>query len=173
MSALSNAVQPFRVRRIMMIMVFAPLFAAFSKFKLHIADSPGSKVMAIADGTIPTTFESTEKCSGRAINGNMLEEQTADRYRPTFQPTAVLSSINLGLGNSEHDRLDGVVTIDIHPNRLGQIKFAGGWWSAKCERSMILKIGTLVKVIGRENIILIVEPIGSQPNFIEQVTELI
>ena len=105
-------------------------------------------------------------------NGPLNQQTNGQAYQHAL-PTIHISSVSTGLNDSDNERLDGVVTIDIHPNRLGQIKFAGGWWSAKCGRSIILTAGTLVKVVARENIVLIVEPIGVQPHFMEKWTELV
>ena len=142
-------------------MIFAPLFSVFEW--LHATSSRSPQFFAVSKTDVTTS---------PAIALKDLDQETtvgSDQGLPTVHA----STISNGLSDSDHERLDGVVTIDIHPNRLGQIKFAGGWWSAKCGRAIILKAGTLVKVIGRENIILIVEPMGAHPHLMEQWAEII
>ena len=144
-----------------MSIVFAPLLAAFSRFKPHAVDTSRSLSLAESDVVTMPALGVGERQHGRARNSKIYKVQATQHYTPKVHQ----SSVSTGLSNSKYERLDGVVTIDIHPNRLGQIKFAGGWWSAKCGRSIILKAGTLVKVLGRDNIILIVEPMGAHPHF--------
>ena len=50
--------------------------------------------------------------------------KNGDRYLP-------LSATPATSNQNQHDpeQLYGVVTIAIHPNRNGQIKFKGGWWT--------------------------------------------
>ena len=160
--------------------IFASLFTAFSRQKSPALPLPEYPGMVGADGATLSTF-GPENMPRRGINRNAyhgqsngpLHQQTNGQAYQHALPTIHISSVSTGLNDSDNERLDGVVTIDIHPNRLGQIKFAGGWWSAKCGRSIILTAGTLVKVVARENIVLIVEPIGVQPHFMEKWTELV
>lgn len=90
-----------------------------------------------------------------------VEATNGDRYfPPSFQ-----ASIDSPLKEpSDPERLYGVVTIAIQPNRLGQVKFKGGWWSAKCEQAIVLTQGRLVTILGRDNITLVVEPFGPDPH---------
>ena len=132
-------------------MIFTPLFAFFTWLK---DDATRSRPFSIfpkkAEFPPVSPLGLGVMDPGTAVSG--------DRALATVHP----SSVSNGLSDSDHERLHGVVTIDIHPNRLGQVKFAGGWWSAKCGRAIIIKAGTLVHVIGRENISLIVEPVGER-----------
>lgn len=142
-----------------MIMVFPHVFTGRSKSKEQISNAsifPGGLGSThVITNAIIRAFSLSRMQRSRTVNG--------DDYLPRINP----SSVSNGISSSEHERLDGIVTIDISPNRLGQVKFAGGWWSAKCGRSITLTRGTLVKVVGRENIILVVEPMGAQPHFQE------
>lgn len=48
------------------------------------------------------------------------------------------------------------------PEHRGQIKFRGGWWTAQCEQPHVtLSPGQMCRVVGRESIILLVEPVPS------------
>lgn len=51
------------------------------------------------------------------------------------------------------------VEVTICPRRRGRVKFQGSWWPAQCEQNIVLHRGTTVRVIGTENITLLVEPI--------------
>jgi membrane protein implicated in regulation of membrane protease activity len=46
----------------------------------------------------------------------------------------------------------------IVPGRKGRVYMDGSWWPARCDRSLILLPGTLVRVIGLRGITLLVEP---------------
>ncbi|MEM8637899.1 MAG: NfeD family protein [Cyanobacteria bacterium P01_G01_bin.54] len=48
------------------------------------------------------------------------------------------------------------------PSRRGQIRFQGGWWTARCELpNVILHPEQLCQVVGRKGITLLVVPLGS------------
>lgn len=57
---------------------------------------------------------------------------------------------------------EGVVDCVIYPYQKGRIYFRGSWWPARCEEEVKLLTGQRVKVIGRQNITLIVQPIASK-----------
>lgn len=44
-------------------------------------------------------------------------------------------------------------------NRL-RVRYAGSWWFARCLRPASLTQGSQVRVVGRENLTLLIEPIG-------------
>lgn len=58
-------------------------------------------------------------------------------------------------------KYEATVVKAIEPFRTGQIRFQGSWWSARCQRDIVLQPGELVNVVGRQNITLLVEPIAS------------
>lgn len=91
---------------------------------------------------------------------NLHSQPVSSMNRNRHLFTSPISSLNQNLGQQQGQHLDGVVTIDILPSCQGQVKFAGGWWSAKCSQARTLTKGTLVSVIGRDNITLIVEPLA-------------
>ena len=66
---------------------------------------------------------------------------------------------SIGGDDHLHEWFNAVVTQTIRPNSTGRVKANGSWWSARCGRSLVLKPGTLVNVVGRDNITLIVEPV--------------
>lgn len=53
------------------------------------------------------------------------------------------------------------VEVAICPQRRGRVKFQGSWWPAQCEQNVVLHRGTIVRVLGIENITLLVEPLSS------------
>jgi membrane protein implicated in regulation of membrane protease activity len=59
----------------------------------------------------------------------------------------------------------GIVSETIRPFETGRVQFQGSWWPAMfepgiSEQAVILEAGHVVQVIGRQNITLIVQPIG-------------
>lgn len=50
-----------------------------------------------------------------------------------------------------------VVEEEIRPQESGRVRFQSSWWPAKCEREITLKPGEVVRVVGLDNITLIVE----------------
>jgi len=61
----------------------------------------------------------------------------------------------------QFSKYEATVVKAIEPLRTGQIRFQGSWWSARCQRNIVLRPGELVNVVGRQNITLLVEPIAS------------
>ncbi|HEY9657544.1 MAG TPA: NfeD family protein, partial [Allocoleopsis sp.] len=53
-----------------------------------------------------------------------------------------------------------IVDAAISPGRSGRIRYQGSWWSARCEQDITLSPGEEVRVVGRQNITLIVEPLA-------------
>lgn len=56
-----------------------------------------------------------------------------------------------------------VVAKTIQPYKTGRIQFQGSWWFARCDSEITLYPGETVRVIGRQNITLLVEPTHPQP----------
>ena len=50
-----------------------------------------------------------------------------------------------------------IVDEEIRPNLCGRVRFQNSWWPAKCDRDMTFQPGDVVRVVGIENITLIVE----------------
>ncbi|MEC4984956.1 MAG: NfeD family protein [Oscillatoria sp. PMC 1068.18] len=55
-----------------------------------------------------------------------------------------------------------VVDEEIRPEQKGRVRFRGSWWPALCEQEIIISSGEVVKVVGRCNITLLVEPLTMQ-----------
>jgi len=53
----------------------------------------------------------------------------------------------------------GIVSETISPSQCGRVQFQGSWWYAFCEQNVTLMAGEVVRVIGRHNITLLVQPI--------------
>ncbi|MGC9502944.1 NfeD family protein [Baaleninema sp.] len=51
-----------------------------------------------------------------------------------------------------------IVSKPISPSIPGRVHFKGSWWKATCRGAMTLNPGDRVRVIGRDDITLIVEP---------------
>ncbi|PSB45895.1 hypothetical protein C7B67_20915 [filamentous cyanobacterium Phorm 6] len=50
-----------------------------------------------------------------------------------------------------------IVEEEIRPQESGRVRFQSSWWPAKCELDITLKPGDVVRVVGIDNITLIVE----------------
>lgn len=72
-------------------------------------------------------------------------------------PTASANSKTL-LETYHDDVYKAVVTQTIKPGDVGQVRFQGSWWSARCVDDVILGLGEVVYVIHRHNNTLYVEP---------------
>ncbi len=49
-----------------------------------------------------------------------------------------------------------IVDEEIRPQECGRVRFQSTWWPAKCERDMTFQPGDVVRVVGIDNITLIV-----------------
>lgn len=56
--------------------------------------------------------------------------------------------------------VQAIVFDSIPVNCIGYIKFQGSFWRARCFQPVSLEPGMLVRVIDRENLTLIVEPLS-------------
>ncbi|MGJ3247759.1 MAG: NfeD family protein [Elainellaceae cyanobacterium] len=56
---------------------------------------------------------------------------------------------------------EAIVEDTISPGREGRVHYQGSWWPARCFAELTLYPSTLVKVVGRQNITLLVEPVLS------------
>ncbi|MEG4044919.1 NfeD family protein [Microcoleus sp. Pol17_C1] len=50
-----------------------------------------------------------------------------------------------------------IVDEEIRPNESGRVRFQNSWWPAKCDRDLTFEPGEVVRVVGIDNITLIVE----------------
>lgn len=58
-----------------------------------------------------------------------------------------------------------VVTISIQPNCVGQVRFRGAWWAARCLEPISIQEQALVNVTGQHDITtLLVRPIMTEIN---------
>lgn len=53
-----------------------------------------------------------------------------------------------------------IVSETIQLEQPGRVRYRASWWSAICLQDVVLRPGTPVRVIGRSNLTLIVEPIS-------------
>ncbi|MEG3895381.1 MULTISPECIES: NfeD family protein [unclassified Microcoleus] len=49
-----------------------------------------------------------------------------------------------------------IVDEEIRPNECGRVRFQNSWWPAKCDLDLTFEPGEVVRVVGIENITLIV-----------------
>jgi hypothetical protein len=64
----------------------------------------------------------------------------------------------LSVANYQDDRHEAVVSISIRPGKLGQVKYQGSWWNARCAREVTLMPGQTVYIVSRRDNTLYVEP---------------
>ena len=50
-----------------------------------------------------------------------------------------------------------IVDEEIRPNESGRVRFQNSWWPAKCDLDLTFEPGEVVRVVGIDNITLIVE----------------
>ncbi|MEG4105476.1 NfeD family protein [Microcoleus sp. S13_C5] len=50
-----------------------------------------------------------------------------------------------------------IVDEEIRPNEPGRVRFQNSWWPAKCDGDLTFEPGDVVRVVGIDNITLIVE----------------
>lgn len=83
-------------------------------------------------------------------------------HTDTFQrrvTKALRQILPTGQGGAPHE-VQAVVFEFIPANSLGYIKFQGRLWRAWCPQQVSLDPGTRVRVLDRQNLTLIVEPIA-------------
>ncbi len=57
---------------------------------------------------------------------------------------------------SINDLETAIVDEEIRPNEPGRVRFQNSWWPAKCDRDLTFEPGEVVRVVGIDNITLIV-----------------
>ncbi|MEG4860229.1 NfeD family protein [Microcoleus sp. K1-B6] len=50
-----------------------------------------------------------------------------------------------------------IVDEEIRPNESGRVRFQNSWWPTKCDGDLTFEPGDVVRVVGIDNITLIVE----------------
>jgi membrane protein implicated in regulation of membrane protease activity len=70
----------------------------------------------------------------------------------------LMQILPLGWEEDPHE-IEAIVFDLIPPHCTGYIKFQGSWWRARCLQQISLEPGTVVRVVDRESLTLIVEPL--------------
>ncbi|MGF1515952.1 MAG: NfeD family protein [Elainellaceae cyanobacterium] len=52
-----------------------------------------------------------------------------------------------------------LVDREIKADQPGWVKYSGSWWRARCQEPITLLPGTIVRVTGRQDLTLVVEPV--------------
>ena len=86
----------------------------------------------------------------------------ADRFnsldgQKTFDHSSKASAY---AGSTNSREKIAVVEAAIYPYRKGRVFFQGSWWPAACEVNVALLPDVNVRVVGRSNITLLVEPLA-------------
>lgn len=55
---------------------------------------------------------------------------------------------------------NALVDREINADQLGWVKYSGSWWRARCLQPITILPGTAVRVTGREDLTLVVEPMA-------------
>lgn len=98
------------------------------------------------NSSVPTKLEGTHTKTASAPSNRSSK---APRSRSS-QPSTL--GLNLLAGKA-------IVDAIIEPSKNGRVRFQGSWWSARCEQETTIFPGEMVRVVGRQNITLIVEPV--------------
>ncbi|MEO0405868.1 MAG: NfeD family protein [Cyanobacteria bacterium P01_A01_bin.135] len=53
---------------------------------------------------------------------------------------------------------NALVDREITANQSGWVKYSGSWWRARCSEPITILPGTAVRITGREDLTLVVEP---------------
>lgn len=54
---------------------------------------------------------------------------------------------------------EAIVTREIAPHQIGQVRYRASWWRARCELNVTIPEGEIVRVIGHsDTTVLLVEP---------------
>jgi hypothetical protein len=102
------------------------------------------------NSSVPTKLEGTHTKKASAPSNRSSK---APRSRGS-QPSTL--GLNLLVGKA-------IVDAIIEPSKNGRVRFQGSWWSARCEQETTIFPGEMVRVVGRQNITLIVEPVTVEP----------
>ncbi len=91
---------------------------------------------------------------------NAANRLTIDLWNQVQKTSNTASPITDPKGVAFEQNNDAIVTQTIAPDRKGQVKFQGSWWTARCNSKARLRPGALVQVIHRQNLTLYVEPVA-------------